>query len=140
MLDARATGPKWLARPDIAIAVAEELAAGAVNGYYELGSWVIMPNHVHILLCPAVQISRIVSGIKATTARVANRLLNRTGPFWSRNYFDRWIRDSKEEQRVVRYIENNPVKAGLCADATAWPFSNAGDAAFSRVSSGRISR
>jgi len=52
-------------------------------------------------------------------------VLNRTGAFWSRDYFDRWIRDSAEERRIVRYIENNPVKAGLCREPAEWRFSSA---------------
>ena len=41
-------------------------------------------------------------------------------------HFDRRIRDREHEGRVTRYIENNPVKAGLCASARAWPWSSAG--------------
>lgn len=137
VLDARATGPQWLIRPDIAQVVSGALLAGQSKGFYELGSWVVMPNHVHALLRPLVDLSRVVSGIKVASAKTANRLLSRTGPFWSRDYFDRWIRDSAGEQRVIRYIENNSVKAGLCEEAAAWPFSSAGvrDAADSRMSS-----
>jgi len=90
-----------------------------------LGSWVVMPNHVHALLYPLADLSRVVSGIKVTSAKQANRLLNRTGAFWSRDYFDRWVRNSREEQRIARYIENNPVKAGLCCEASAWACSSA---------------
>jgi putative transposase len=92
---------------------------------YELGSWVIMPSHVHVLRCPTVDIVRIVSGIKVASAKAANRLLGRTGAFWSRDYFYRRIRNSIEEQRVIRYIENNPVKADLCIKPESWQFSSA---------------
>jgi REP element-mobilizing transposase RayT len=125
LLDARATGPQWLIRPEIARAVVDTLLAGQAKGFYKLGSWVVMPNHVHVLLCPLIDLSRVVSGIKITSAKSANPLLSRTGPFWSRDYFDRWVRDSTEEQRVIRYIENNPVKAGLCSLPSAWPYSSA---------------
>jgi REP element-mobilizing transposase RayT len=126
VLDARATGPDWLLRPDVAEAVVRAIFTGRDKGFYELGSWVVMPNHVHVLLRPLVELSRVVSGIKVSSARDANRLLDRTGAFWSRDYFERWIRDSGGEQRVVRYIENNPVKAGLCREAAGWRFSSAG--------------
>jgi REP element-mobilizing transposase RayT len=125
VLDARATGPQWLIEPAIARTVIDAFGAGQHKGLYELGSWVVMPNHVHVLLCPAVDLPRVVRGIKVASAKEANRLLNRTGSFWSRDYFERWVRDSKEERRIVRYIENNPVKAGLCRDAAEWPFSSA---------------
>jgi REP element-mobilizing transposase RayT len=104
------------------------LFEGQEKRLYELGSWVVMPNHVHVLLCPIVDIPRVVSGIKVASAKAANRLLGRTGPFWSRDYFDRWVRDSIEEQRVIRYIENNPVTAGLCSEPEAWTFSSANSA------------
>ncbi len=119
VLDARATGPQWLTRPGIAPAVIGALYAEQQKGFYELGSWVVMPNHVHALICPVGDLSKIVSGIKVTSAKEANRLLNRTGAFRSRDYFDRCARNSAEEHRIMSYIENNPVKAGLCRDASA---------------------
>jgi REP element-mobilizing transposase RayT len=108
------------------------LYAGQQKGFYELGSWVVMPNHVRALICPVGDLSKIVSGIKVTSANLtkeANRLLNRTGAFWSRDYFDRCARNSAEERRIMSYIENNPVKAGLCRDASAWVYSSASGAA-----------
>ena len=80
-----------------------------------------MPNHLHLLINPQTDLPRIVSGIKQTTAKECNGLLKRSGPFWSRDYFDRWVRSPAEEQRITRYIENNLTKAGL----NDWPFSSA---------------
>jgi len=125
VLDAPAVGPQWLIRQDIARAVIGALYAGQQKGFYELGSWVVMPNHVHALICPVGELSKIVSGIKVTSAKAANRLLNRAGPFWSRDYFDRCVRNSTEELRIIDYIENNPVQAGLCSQASAWTYSSA---------------
>jgi len=113
LLDARASGPDWLGRDDVAEAVASVLLAGPSLGFYELGSWVLMPNHVHVLMRPLVELERVVRGVKATSARAANRVLGRSGALWSRDYFDRQVRDSVEEARIVRYIEGNPVKAGV---------------------------
>jgi putative transposase len=45
--------------------------------------------------------------------------------FWMKEYFDRYIRNDKHFQNVDRYIENNPVTAGLCAKPSDWPFSSA---------------
>jgi hypothetical protein len=69
VLDARATGPQRLILPDIARAVADVLFAGQQRGFYELGSWVIMPNHVHLIIYPLVDLSRVVSGIKVASAK-----------------------------------------------------------------------
>jgi hypothetical protein len=55
----------------------------------------------------------------------ANKILGRTGQFWMEDYFDRYIRDSKHFANAISYIENNPVKAGLCASASDWRFSSA---------------
>ena len=87
-----------------------------------------MPNHVHATLRPLgdQDLASTVRGIKGSSARDANRLLNRSGsPFWARDYFDRRIRDREHEGRVTRYIENNPVKAGLCRATEDWPWSSA---------------
>jgi len=45
--------------------------------------------------------------------------------FWQDDYFDRYIRDEDHYRRVVRYIENNPVKAGLVPLAAEWPWGSA---------------
>ena len=63
--------------------------------------------------------------MKRHTARQANRLLGRQGPFWQEDYWDTWMRDSQHEARAVRYIENNPVKPGLARTSTAWQWSSA---------------
>jgi len=124
LLDAHATGPVWLRRPAIATLLMATLRRGKESNAFELDSWVIIPNHVHVLLYPNVPVPRIVGSIKRFTAREANRVLGRAGPFWSKDYFDRSIRDHDHAHRVQRYIENNPVKAGLCASPDQWPYSS----------------
>ena len=78
-----------------------------------------MPNHVHLLLTPQVAPSRLLQSLKGCTAREANRILGRTGePFWQRESNGHWVRDAAEFARIKRSIENNPVKAGLAAQAS----------------------
>lgn len=85
-----------------------------------------MPNHVHLLMEPRGELSRVIAAVRARTARHANRLLARIGQaFRAKDYYDRWIRNRAEEQRIARYIEENPVKAGLCKSAELWPWSSA---------------
>src|SRR4029077_9686016 len=75
------------------------------------GDW---GNHVHFLLRPLGETSRALQWIKGTTAREANQLLARTGnPFWQRESYHHWVRDESQMSRIVAYIENNPVTAGL---------------------------
>ncbi len=126
LLDASPTGPYWLMRKDVAGEVRNILLRGDRDGEYQLGSWVLMPNHVHLIVLPRCELSRVVGTVKARTAKQANRLLARTGQaFWAKDYHDHWIRDRNEEQRIARYIEQNPVNAGLCKSAEFWPWSSA---------------
>ena len=83
-------------------------------------------NHVHVLFRPRQQASRVLQWLKGTTAREANQLLTRTGkPFWQRESYDHWVRDERQLERVAAYIENNPVRAGLAAEAFQYPWSSA---------------
>jgi REP element-mobilizing transposase RayT len=81
---------------------------------------VMMPNHLHFLITPTLPdpapLRLSVRQFKGRVARQANLSLGRTGPFWQPDWFDRWMRDSAEEARVVDYIRNNPVRAGLAND------------------------
>jgi len=94
---------------------------------YRLHAWVVMPNHVHVLCEPLSghSLSSIVSSWKSFTALNINRLLGRSGPLWLEDYWDRFIRDADHYDRVIAYIHDNPVKAGLASERTAWPWSSA---------------
>jgi putative transposase len=88
-----------------------------------------MANHVHVLLRPLQETSRLLQWLKGTTAREANEILSRIGqPFWQRESYDHWVRNGQEMHRIAAYIENNPVKAGLAAEASDYPWSSAADA------------
>jgi len=97
------------------------------NLRYRLFSWVVMPNHVHCLMTRFEQyeLSDILHSLKSFTAHEANKMLSRDGQFWIEEYFDRYIRNQEHFNGTVRYIENNPVKAGLCRNAEDWPYSSA---------------
>ncbi len=94
---------------------------------YKLKAWVIMPNHTHFLLrpLPGHSLEKIVQSLKSYTALQSNRALKRDGQFWMREMFDRYIRDADHFSRAFRYIENNPVKSGLCKLPEDWEFSSA---------------
>ena len=119
-------GECFLGIPEVALIVKETLIK--FDGVrYKLYAWVVMPNHVHALLKPIEGHSyeRIMHSIKSFTASEANKVLGRKGPFWMREAFDRYIRDEEHFGRVFHYIENNPVKAGLCDTTKEWEFSSA---------------
>ena len=97
------------------------------TSHYELHSWVIMPNHVHLLLTPRVSMSRLLGSFKAVTAKRANLLLQRRGqPFWQDESYDHMVRNDDEFRRIQRYVENNPVTACLAARAEDYVRSSAG--------------
>jgi REP element-mobilizing transposase RayT len=126
-LDAGQYGPTWLARADIARIVAASIIKGAELGHYAPAAWVVMPNHVHLLITPHISPSRLLKSLKGATARDANRVLGRTGePFWQKESYDDWVRNRSEFEKIRAYIETNPVKAGLVADARQFPWSSAG--------------
>ena len=95
---------------------------------YELICWCIMPNHVHTLIAPVegMSLSEIMYDWKSYTTHAINKALNRKGKLWMMEYFDRYIRDDNHFQKVVNYIHNNPVKAGLVAEPADWRWSSAG--------------
>jgi putative transposase len=129
ILDRAETGPLWLKEIEIADLVQQALLERYAH-LYTLWAYVVMANHLHVFLKPKTQISigSITQHLKGYTAREANRLVKRTGqPFWQDESFDHWSRDRAEFFRIVDYIENNPVKAGLINDAENWIWSSAAE-------------
>lgn len=119
-------GVLWLKDTRVARLVAETIRAGESRNLYELSAWVIMPNHVHLLILPDKPLPRITHWIKGRTARESNLVLGRGGePFWQHESYDHWVRNEKEFQGIAAYIEQNPVKAGLAATPEDWPWSSA---------------
>ena len=94
---------------------------------YLLSSWVVMPNHVHLVTTPlpGKRLAGIMQSLKSFTANEANNLLDRKGTFWMPDYFDRYVRSQRHLVAAIAYVENNPVKAGLCRRPEDWPFSSA---------------
>ena len=119
-------GSCYLKDPTIA-AMVEESLLDRVGIDYNLSAWVVMPNHTHSLLrrFEHKEIKDIMDAHKGYTAHKANEYLNRSGEFWMKDYFDRFIRNEEHYWNTVRYIENNPVKARLCKEPSDWPFSSA---------------
>ena len=96
------------------------------NQRFRLLAWVVMPNHVHVLVeVWQTPLARILQNWKSITAVEANRMLGCTGTFWQPEYWDRFMRSEEQLRKAIRYIENNPVKAGLCSHATEWRCSSA---------------
>jgi REP element-mobilizing transposase RayT len=103
-----------------------------------------MSNHLHVVFAPFLNerdlqeepsrkglmfksshppLDAIMHSLKSFTAQEANKLLGRSGSFWEAESYDRYIRTRDEYERVVAYVLNNPVKAGLVQRWQDWPWS-----------------
>jgi len=94
---------------------------------YGLLAWCVMPNHVHVLIetVEGWPLDGVLHSWKSFTSHKANKLLQRQGDLWQREYLDRYVRNAEHFEAVVKYIEENPVKAGLARIKTDWPWSSA---------------
>lgn len=126
-LDRARYGPTWLKDIRIAKTVVNSFSHGVEQlRLYTLAAYVVMSNHVHLLVWPKTELSVITKSLKGFTAREANRTLDRTGQtFWQDESFDHVVRNEDEFYRIKRYIERNPVKAGLVKRPEDWPWSSA---------------
>ncbi|MGO9482427.1 MAG: transposase [Candidatus Kryptoniota bacterium] len=134
LLDGNSTGPHWL--KDQAIAeVVREAIHHRDQVVYDLLSYTIMPNHVHIIftICKDRQdsvptnrpyvLTQILESLKKHTALECNKILHRTGAFWQHESYDHVIRNAKELEQTIWYVINNPVKAGFAKSWEEWPWS-----------------
>jgi REP element-mobilizing transposase RayT len=130
-LDRAETGPHWLKDDRIAQLVVDGLRY-LDDRVYRLDAFCVMSNHVHAVFAPLLlstenneyhSLSVIMHSLKRHTAREANRLLKRTGTFWEHESYDHYVRDQAEWERIVNYVINNPVKAGLIENWSKWPYS-----------------
>jgi putative transposase len=121
-LDTTRDGPQWLGQVEIAKAVEEVLQRQECD----LHAYVIMPNHVHVLLAPKIPPPKLMQYIKGASAREANKILGISGkPFWQHESYDHRVRTPEEFTKIHRYIENNPVKAGLAVAPADYRWSSA---------------
>jgi len=125
LLGCSSQGPMYLSDPQAAQIVVDSLLFGVPNRY-DLFAFVVMANHVHVLLTPRWRLSRVTQGIKGFTAYCINDLQKQKGrTFWQDESFDHWVRDDDEFHRVIHYVESNPVVAQLCEKPEDWPWSSA---------------
>jgi putative transposase len=134
------SGPHFLKIPNVASIVADQIHE--LDGeFYDLITYCIMSNHVHILVDTSLQLpddftmvnfehiefeplDRIMKRIKGASARFANLELNRTGStFWQKESYDRFVRTERELNNTIAYILNNPVKANLVSKWDEFPFT-----------------
>lgn len=123
-LDSASQGPLDLKEPATAKIVEDSVLFGAAERY-AMYAWCVMANHVHVLLTPRWELRKITQGMKGYTAHEINALSGQRGRhLWQDESFDHWARDEEELTRIIYYIENNPVAAGLCQRPEEWPWSS----------------
>jgi len=130
------SSPRWLADEKVARIVADEIHA--LDGQlYHLGAYCLMTNHGHIVMNTAgysfqpahegptapYPLADTLKRLKGRTARFCNQALGRSGSFWHHESYDHVVRDEREYERIVWYVLNNPVKAGLVEKWEDWKFS-----------------
>ena len=88
------------------------------NERYVIDSFVIMPNHVHVMfrLIEPNRLEALVKSWKGFTAREINQRLNKRGRLWQEDYWDRIVRDENHLMKCREYIRDNPRKARLAQD------------------------
>lgn len=123
-LDSNLNEPHWLKQPALA-----QLNAGSLHfnakRYYKLWAFCIMSNHIHLLLTlkPGAPILwKVMQDMKKYTGREGNKLIGSEGQFWEKESYDHLVR-AGEFNRILRYILDNPVKAGLVKDWQDWPWT-----------------
>ena len=121
----RGLGECWLRQPLLA-ALAENALRFLDGQRYRLEAWVVMPNHVHVVVeVWRMPLAQLAHSWKGFITREANKVMGRAGSFCEREYWDTLIQDEAHCAKARRYVEANPVKAGLVREESEWPWSSA---------------
>ena len=96
-------------------------------GEYFVHSYVIMPNHLHVILTPgnSTTLERAAGLIKGGSSYEIGQRFGGHAPVWQPGFAEHQIRDYDDFRKHVRYIEENPVKAGLVEKPELYPYGSA---------------
>lgn len=105
----------------------ETLFGYRAKGKYVLHEFVVMPNHLHLLLTPAPELTleRVMQFVKGGFAHRAGQQLGPSLGIWARGYVDHRIRDLQDYMSHRDYIHQNPVRRGLATVPEEFPYSSA---------------
>jgi putative transposase len=95
-------------------------------GKLKLHAFVVMPNHIHLLLTvpEGLTLERVMQFIKGGFSFEAGKVLGIPGPIWQKSFVDRRVRDAGECSKYVDYIHQNPVRARLVCAAEEFVYSS----------------
>jgi putative transposase len=133
-LEKYSESPKYLSNNAVAQTIADSIQHWN-DKRYTVVCYCIMPNHVHMVIDiggftvdeyrnkTSYRLSRIMETLKGYTAKAANKILSRNGHFWQKESYDHVVRDGNELNRIIRYVMDNPVKAGLVSIPEEWKWT-----------------
>jgi putative transposase len=107
--------------------VVEQIVSCRDRGFYKLHAFVLMPDHLHVLLTPgeATTVEKAMQMIKGGSAHRIGKEQPQNFPIWNSGFHDRWMRDEQEYRSSKRYIEQKPVEAKLAGSAERYEYSSA---------------
>ena len=97
---------------------------------WAIGSYVVMPDHVHFFCTDATgatSLSRMIGAWKQWSAKELCTLLKKKAPFWQKEFFDHLLRSDESYSEKWNYVRQNPVRAGLVERTEDWKFTGAID-------------
>ena len=114
-------------KPEPVRIVLDQMLDCRKRGFYELHCFVVMPEHIHVLLTPGMEtsIEKALQMIKGGSAFRIKKELGYRWPIWHAGFHDRWVRNAEEYLATRKYIEANPVEARLCNEPEDYPFGSA---------------
>jgi REP element-mobilizing transposase RayT len=117
---------KIFSNPEIANIVLSAIFFLKEKGYYRIYSFVIMPEHLHLIILPQNKktVSQIMHSLKSYTAKKINNLLGRSGKIWQDGFYERIIRNENDLREKAIYIENNPVRERLVEEPEKYFYSS----------------
>jgi REP element-mobilizing transposase RayT len=117
-------------RPLLAGKIAQDILeevwvkSAIIDGWF-VGQYLLMPDHVHLFAVPALEAKPLAVWMKSWKSISSRRLTARSAfipPIWQNDYFDHFVRNPDAYRQKWEYVQQNPVRQGLCQQSTAWPF------------------
>jgi REP element-mobilizing transposase RayT len=119
------TRQKILASEKTVSVLRNEWEAALTRHGWAIGSYVVMPDHVHFFCTDGEQgtaLSAFIGKWKEWTAKRLQREAGVKGIIWQKGFFDHLLRSSESYSEKWDYVRNNPVRAGLVENPDDWPY------------------